>query len=229
MLGLGMPMLFSACARMSVRFRRSARSSSVPSGGSRPPPRPACQAAPYCTPAGPVGARMPPGLAPLASALLRRSPGRSRFLLLRIHWGILWRGGPRGEAALARRFAGVPAWFGRATMAWWAVAGPAGLVSAPTAREVAGPLGPGRGSGPVQRGGGLRNGGRGRGAAAGLAAPGRQFRPQAAARPPRPAAARGRGLRAGTVFTNLNGDPMAPDRLARAIKKLAAQAIRGRH
>jgi hypothetical protein len=45
-----------------------------------------------------------------------------------------------GEAALARRFAGVPAWFGRSTLAWWAVAGPQGLVSAPTARELAGLL-----------------------------------------------------------------------------------------
>jgi len=45
-----------------------------------------------------------------------------------------------GEAALARRFAGVPAWFGRSTLAWWAVAGPAGLVSAPTAQELAGLL-----------------------------------------------------------------------------------------
>lgn len=45
-----------------------------------------------------------------------------------------------GEAALARRFAGVPAWFGRCTLAWWAVVGPAGLVSAPTARELAGLL-----------------------------------------------------------------------------------------
>jgi serine/threonine-protein kinase RsbW len=45
-----------------------------------------------------------------------------------------------GEAALARRFAGVPAWFGRSTLAWWAVVGPAGLVSAPTARELAGLL-----------------------------------------------------------------------------------------
>jgi anti-sigma regulatory factor (Ser/Thr protein kinase) len=44
------------------------------------------------------------------------------------------------EAALARRFAGVPAWFGRSTLAWWAVAGPAGLVSAPTAQELAGLL-----------------------------------------------------------------------------------------
>jgi len=41
------------------------------------------------------------------------------------------------EVALARRFAGVPAWFGRSTLAWWAVAGSAGLVSAPTARELA--------------------------------------------------------------------------------------------
>jgi serine/threonine-protein kinase RsbW len=45
-----------------------------------------------------------------------------------------------GEAALARRFAGVPAWFGHSTLAWWAVAGPAGLVSAPTAQELAGLL-----------------------------------------------------------------------------------------
>jgi hypothetical protein len=45
-----------------------------------------------------------------------------------------------GEAALARRFAGVPAWFGRSTLAWWAVAGPDGLVSAPSARELAGLL-----------------------------------------------------------------------------------------
>lgn len=45
-----------------------------------------------------------------------------------------------GEAALARRFAGVPAWFGRATCAWWALAGHAGLVSAPTAPELAGLL-----------------------------------------------------------------------------------------
>jgi len=42
-----------------------------------------------------------------------------------------------GEDALARRFAGVPAWFGRSTLAWWAVAGSAGLVSAPTAQELA--------------------------------------------------------------------------------------------
>lgn len=42
-----------------------------------------------------------------------------------------------GEAALARRFAGVPAWFGRATQAWWALAGPDDLVTAPTAPELA--------------------------------------------------------------------------------------------
>lgn len=42
-----------------------------------------------------------------------------------------------GEAALARSFAGVPAWFGRSTLRWWAVAGAQGLVSAPTASELA--------------------------------------------------------------------------------------------
>lgn len=45
-----------------------------------------------------------------------------------------------GEAALARRFAGMPAWFGRSTLAWWAMAGPQELVSAPTARDLAGLL-----------------------------------------------------------------------------------------
>ncbi len=45
-----------------------------------------------------------------------------------------------GEAALARRFAGVPAWFGRSTLAWWAMPGPAALVTAPSARELAGVL-----------------------------------------------------------------------------------------
>ena len=34
------------------------------------------------------------------------------------------------EAVLTGRFAGVPAWFGRATLQWWAL-GPAGLVTAP--------------------------------------------------------------------------------------------------
>jgi hypothetical protein len=43
-----------------------------------------------------------------------------------------------GEAALARRFAGVPAWFGRSTLTWWAMAGSRGLVSAPSAPELAG-------------------------------------------------------------------------------------------
>lgn len=39
------------------------------------------------------------------------------------------------------------------------------------------------------------------------------------------AAAYGPGYRvSGFVFTNLNGDPMAPDRLTRIFKKLAAQA-----
>ncbi len=41
-----------------------------------------------------------------------------------------------GEAALARCFTSTPAWFGRATLAWWALAGPAELISAPTAREL---------------------------------------------------------------------------------------------
>ena len=42
-----------------------------------------------------------------------------------------------GEAALARCFAGVPAWFGRSTLQWWALPESGGLVSAPSARELA--------------------------------------------------------------------------------------------
>jgi serine/threonine-protein kinase RsbW len=42
-----------------------------------------------------------------------------------------------GEAALARCFAGVPAWFGRSTREWWALAGPGELVTAPTAPALA--------------------------------------------------------------------------------------------
>jgi len=45
-----------------------------------------------------------------------------------------------GEAVLARRFAGVHAWFGRYTLAWWALAGPDVLVTASSARELAGLL-----------------------------------------------------------------------------------------
>jgi serine/threonine-protein kinase RsbW len=40
------------------------------------------------------------------------------------------------EAALARRFAGVPTWYGRATYAWWALTR-TGLVTPPTADELA--------------------------------------------------------------------------------------------
>jgi anti-sigma regulatory factor (Ser/Thr protein kinase) len=45
-----------------------------------------------------------------------------------------------GEASLAGRFAEVPAWFGRATLQWWALAR-GGLVSAPSAQELASLLG----------------------------------------------------------------------------------------
>lgn len=55
------------------------------------------------------------------------------------------------EAALARRFADVPAWFGRSTMQWWALAGSAGLVTAPSARELAGLLRRLSGAPPVLR------------------------------------------------------------------------------
>lgn len=45
-----------------------------------------------------------------------------------------------GEAALARSFAGVPTWFGRSTLQWWAMVGTGGLVTAPSARELGGLL-----------------------------------------------------------------------------------------
>jgi anti-sigma regulatory factor (Ser/Thr protein kinase) len=41
------------------------------------------------------------------------------------------------EAALARQFTGVMAWFGRATRQWWALPASGGLVSAPTAPDLA--------------------------------------------------------------------------------------------
>jgi anti-sigma regulatory factor (Ser/Thr protein kinase) len=47
---------------------------------------------------------------------------------------------PEGEAALVHRFAGVPVWFGRSTLLWWAVAESRGLVSASSAPELAGLL-----------------------------------------------------------------------------------------
>jgi serine/threonine-protein kinase RsbW len=45
-----------------------------------------------------------------------------------------------GEATLARSFAGIPAWFGRSTLKWWALAGPGVLVTAESAGELAGLL-----------------------------------------------------------------------------------------
>jgi anti-sigma regulatory factor (Ser/Thr protein kinase) len=44
------------------------------------------------------------------------------------------------EAGLASRFAGVPVWFGRSTLQWWALAG-GELVAAPSAQELARLLG----------------------------------------------------------------------------------------
>jgi len=45
-----------------------------------------------------------------------------------------------GQAGLASRFNGVPAWFGRSTLQWWALAG-GKLLAAPTAQELASLLG----------------------------------------------------------------------------------------
>jgi hypothetical protein len=46
-----------------------------------------------------------------------------------------------GQAGLASRFAAVPAWFGRSTLQWWALAD-GELVTAPSAQELAGMLCP---------------------------------------------------------------------------------------
>jgi anti-sigma regulatory factor (Ser/Thr protein kinase) len=45
-----------------------------------------------------------------------------------------------GQADLVSRFTGVPAWFGRSTLQWWALAG-GELVAAPSAQELASLLG----------------------------------------------------------------------------------------
>lgn len=42
-----------------------------------------------------------------------------------------------GEAALTRRFAEVPAWFGRSTLQWWALPASGDLISAPSAQDLA--------------------------------------------------------------------------------------------
>lgn len=45
-----------------------------------------------------------------------------------------------GQAALAHRFGGVPVWFGRSALRWWALPQSGRLVSASSARELAGLL-----------------------------------------------------------------------------------------
>jgi anti-sigma regulatory factor (Ser/Thr protein kinase) len=42
-----------------------------------------------------------------------------------------------GQTALARRFRDVPAWFGRSTLAWWALSGSGELVATPSVPELA--------------------------------------------------------------------------------------------
>jgi serine/threonine-protein kinase RsbW len=42
-----------------------------------------------------------------------------------------------GQTALVRHFAGIPAWFGRSTLAWWALLDSGKLVSAPSAWDLA--------------------------------------------------------------------------------------------
>jgi hypothetical protein len=58
-----------------------------------------------------------------------------------------------GEAALARRFAGVMTWFGRSTLAWWALVGSGELVTAPSASALASRLDQLLGAPSRQRGG----------------------------------------------------------------------------
>lgn len=54
-----------------------------------------------------------------------------------------------GRATLARRFRDMPAWFGRATLAWWALAKSGELVTAPSASGLADLLSRLRGSGQL--------------------------------------------------------------------------------
>ena len=74
---------------------------------------------------------------------------RGRLAWADIPWGDAAPAAPRdpheaeigdGQAGLASRFTGVPAWFGRSTLQWWALAG-GQLVTAPSAQELAGLLG----------------------------------------------------------------------------------------
>jgi hypothetical protein len=67
-------------------------------------------------------------------------------------------------ASLARRDAGVPVWFGRATLQWWALVH-GGLVPAPSVQELAGLLGRLTGSPPPGSPGGRGTGSEGPGAA----------------------------------------------------------------
>jgi len=72
------------------------------------------------------------------------------------------------EETLAERFAGVPVWFGRSTLQWWALPGRAGgrLLSAPSAPELASLLDrvlrpqPGRGRMAASESGAVRADGR---------------------------------------------------------------------
>jgi len=68
-----------------------------------------------------------------------------------------------GEAALASRFAGVATWFGRSTLAWWALAGSSELVTAPSASALASLLDRLLGAPSWQRGGTARGVSPGRG------------------------------------------------------------------
>jgi anti-sigma regulatory factor (Ser/Thr protein kinase) len=69
-----------------------------------------------------------------------------------------------GLADLAARFAGIPAWFGRSTRQWWALVRD-GLVSAPSAQELANLLGRIAGSPSPQRPAGRAAGPKDRGTA----------------------------------------------------------------
>jgi serine/threonine-protein kinase RsbW len=66
----------------------------------------------------------------LARPVPSRAPARVDDAAIRIR---------DGEAALGSRFGGVPAWYGRATHAWWALTD-AALITAPSAAELAGLL-----------------------------------------------------------------------------------------
>lgn len=98
-----------------------------------------------------------------------------------------------GEAVLASRFGGAPAWFGRSTLRWWALAG-GRLVSAASAADLAKLLGDADGATPLRCSATDHWGYAGAGAARGAGGPGRAGGAVPGSRPAGGDRSRGGGL-----------------------------------